>query len=239
MGAPNLNVFARSVYSMGSLERQELIQELLIRVRHFYLKNDHNFYYRTFDPLDFLFGIKYELEDETLAAASHERLYFSAGAGVQTGYSNLFESIDRMNLRPGHSVIDLGSGYGRLGYLLGYLYSDVTFRGYEFVSDRVTDGNANLDHLGLSSRIQFLQQDLSCDQFRLPWANVYYMYDPFTSSTYQTVMHQLVENSKLGPFKIITKGAATEAVESMAKNFAGISRREKFDSGNLCLFELE
>lgn len=238
-GTKNFNAIADSVFWMDFSERQDLFNHLFFRIRDFFSQSDSNFHYRTFDPLDLLFGIKYVDEDMALAGGSGERLYFSAGVGVQTGYSNLFESIDRMSLKPGHRVIDLGSGYGRLGYLLGYLFSDVTFTGYEFVLDRVQDGNANLTHLGLSSRIQFLQQDLSSDQFRLPWANVYYMYDPFTPATYEKVLAQLVENSRLGAFKIITKGAATEAVETAAKNFAGVLRREKFDNGNLCLFDLE
>lgn len=229
----------KKIFETEPAVRQRIVLDLLERVKFFFNHNDANLHYRTFDPLDLLFGIEYASEDESEFFENRERLYLSAGAGVQTGYSNLFESIDRMKLMPGQSVIDLGSGYGRLGYLIGFLFQEVSFKGYEFVFDRVEEGNSNLSQLGLSSKIQFLQQDLSCTYFKLPWAHVYYMYDPFTRETYQRVIDQLCENSKQGAFKIITKGAATEAIQSSKTKFAGVFRQEKFDQGNLCLFELE
>ena len=52
------------------------------------------------------------------------------------------------------------------------------------------------DEFGLTDRLNFHTQDLSCPDFQIPEADIDYLYDPFTEETYQYVLKQIVEWSQ-------------------------------------------
>ncbi|MCR9204027.1 MAG: hypothetical protein NXH75_05595, partial [Halobacteriovoraceae bacterium] len=92
--------------------------------------------------------------------------------------------------------------------------------------------------LNLDKSLIFLTQDLSLPDFRIPIANTYYLYDPFTYETYQSVLKQIVDISKTQKVKIITKGNARSWVSNLAKE-NNWPEPLILDEGNLCLFTTE
>jgi hypothetical protein len=192
--------------------------------------------YRTFDNLDTIFKLDYNLDrDMVIDHKAKERLYAGSGIGVQSGYSTILLALDCVDVLEEGRVIDLGSGYGRVGLVCSLLRPDIDFIGYEYVPHRVKVGNEASVSFGLESGLKFITQDLSLESFQIPMADVYYLYDPFTKDTYHYVLEQIVEISKVRRVTIVTKGNARGwFVDIAALN--SWKEPELLDDGNLCVF---
>lgn len=193
-------------------------------------------FYRTFDGLDQILGFHYEADlemkrDNTIK----ERLYEGAGVGVQSSYSTLLTALREIHPQQGARIVDLGSGYGRVGLVVGLLRPDMEFVGYEYVPHRVQISNDSCERFGLQERVLFYTQDLSEKSFRIPDAEIYYMFDPFTRETYQHVLAQLVEVSRRQRIVIVTKGNARHWLQEIAVS-EGWPAGRSFDGGNLGIF---
>lgn len=148
--------------------------------------------FRAFDLMDDVFQLQYErdlLMD--FDADTTERIFENSGAGVQTSYATAMVALREANLRPGDTLVDLGSGYGRVGILGGILRPDLNFEGYEFVRHRVECAQSCSERAGLSARVRFRCQDLGDSRFEIPAAAAYYLYDPFNEETYRRVLRRI------------------------------------------------
>ncbi len=215
-----MNKFILSIQSNFDIESKRELLKLLFQSMHQVLSIEETqdsklinkyferfSFFRSFDFIDEIIGINYSPDiNQKSIPMQKERLYEGAGVGVQSSYSTLFQIYKNVDLFQNASVIDLGSGYGRLGFYLNILRPDIHFTGYEFLDCRVNQANENLKNIFSSNNSQFLTQDLSKTDFKLPDADFYYLYDPFTDSTYQLIMDQLVEISRRKNITIISKG---------------------------------
>lgn len=188
--------------------------------------------YRTFDIFDELLDLHYITDEKASEDTKKERLYEGAGLGVQSSYATTLNTIRYLNPQSGTRFVDLGSGYGRVGLVLGLLRSDVQFVGYEFVEDRVQIANDSVAHFTLDQHVYFYTQDLSAPDFKIPEAEFYYIFDSFTDETYKYVIDQLVQISQIQKIKIITKGNA----RLWLQNSSWVKTHE-FNDGNMCVFE--
>lgn len=191
-----------------------------------------NSLYRTFDVLDELFGLDYS-DDRVMdfTAREGERIFAGAGRGVQSSYLSLFLTLRHLPQTP-LKMIDLGSGYGRVGLVAGLLNPQWSFIGYEFVEHRVRSADEAADRLGLRPRVIFLKQDLSETGFELPSADVYYLYDPFNTGTYHRMLEQINKNRLQGSVSIVAKGGAMQFLQAQG----GWGEPQLLDGGHLGLF---
>lgn len=192
--------------------------------------------YRTFDILDECFNLNYKSElSLNLHANSPERIYLNSGVAVQSSYAALLMALRYLKIPGGSRFIDLGSGFGRVGLVVGLLRPDIQFSGYEFVSHRVDIASAASQSLGISTKVKFFEQDLSAKDFFIPDAEIYYLYDPFTDDTYKHVLAQLNEIAARKKINVITKGNAKLhlLLDGQGKNW---SQPQEFQTGNFCLF---
>lgn len=175
-------------------------------------KHDPHVLYRAFDKIDDVLGLEYSSDTGMVVSPTGtERLYENSGAGVQTSYVTIFNVLDHLNLPKGAHLVDLGSGFGRVGLVTGLWREDLRSTGYEYVEHRVKASRASADRAGISSRVQFFTQDLSDEQFEIPSADAYYLYDPFSAGTYEHVFAQIEKISQRRPVVIIAKGGARAA----------------------------
>ena len=72
--------------------------------------------------------------------------------------------------------MDLGAAYGRVGVVLGFLRPMVQFVGYEYVPERVKEGNRIFKKWNLT-QAELKHVDLAEDEFELRDANLYFIYD--------------------------------------------------------------
>lgn len=193
--------------------------------------------YRTYDNLDSLLDLNYQLDKDMIVdLSSNERLFESGGVGVQSGYSSILLALNSIDLKKGNKVIDLGSGYGRVGLVCSLLRPDVNFVGYEYVPHRVDDSNESTIALGLEENLVFKTQDLSLKSFEIPEADVYYLYDSFSDETYRFVLDQIVEISKKKDVIIITKGNARVWLDLISKENSWLEPL-LIDEGNICIYK--
>lgn len=192
-------------------------------------------FYRTFDALDEVFTLDYELDrGMKIDPESTERLYEGAGVGVQSSYTTLLLALNELAPAQGAKFIDLGSGYGRAGLVIGLLRPDMEFIGYEYVGHRVDIAQASSERAGLAEKVHFIEQDLASREFEIPKADIYYLYDPFTAETYKYVFDQLKEIGRAKKIAVVTKGWASEWF-SKAVDEGGWARNAH-DAGTLSIF---
>ncbi|MFG1492330.1 methyltransferase domain-containing protein [Halobacteriovorax sp. ZH4_bin.1] len=193
--------------------------------------------YRTFDNLDDIFDLNYNLDQEMeYDHETNERLYQRAGIGVQSGYSTILLALDQIDAAKGSSIVDLGSGYGRVGLVCSLVRPDLNFVGYEYVPHRVEVSNNACEELGLEENLVFKVQDLSLKSFSIPIADIYYLYDPFSKETYEYVLKQILEISRQQEVTIVTKGNANIWLNILADE-NGWPSPTIVDEGNLCIFK--
>ena len=192
--------------------------------------------YRTFDKLDEIFALNYQLDlDMLVDHESKERLYQRSGVGVQSGYSTILLALNRMEAPIGSTVVDLGSGYGRVGLVCSLIRPDIKFLGYEYVPHRVDISNNATAAFGLEESLRFKVQDLSLKSFSVPIADFYYLYDPFSEETYKYILDQIVRISQERDITIVTKGNARNWLVRIAKEHSWASPIY-IDDSNLCIF---
>lgn len=222
-----LNLMAKIFEFENQLQIQKKLQGLNIELSM----------YRTFDGLDYIFNLNYNADLGMKTDTTHnERLYEGAGIGVQSGYSTVLTALYYLKPNLGARFIDLGSGYGRVGLIIGLLRPDIQFTGYEYVPHRVEVARTSSHNLELENHVQFLIQDLSLKEFQIPIAEIYYLYDPFSKETYSHVLSQLVKLSQDQKIFIATKGNARGWLLEVNEKEGWLPPKE-FDGGNLCLFE--
>lgn len=195
-------------------------------------RRDPSALYSAFDRVDEILAIDYS-ERAGFALGSSERLYECSGAKVQTSYSSIFQVLEYLKLPADSHLIDLGSGFGRVGLGVGLWRNDLHFTGYEYVANRVTASNHAAERAGISDRVRFFCQDLSDSSFEIPVANAYYLYDPFSKSTYLKVVARLMEIGMTREIFVIAKGAASDYF----KYLDSWSLLESLDHGNLQIFQ--
>jgi hypothetical protein len=54
-----------------------------------------------------------------------------------TPYTELRRMLDLLKLKSGDLVVDLGAGYGRMGWVIENYFSSSNFKGFEIVEERV------------------------------------------------------------------------------------------------------
>jgi len=198
--------------------------------------HDPGVLYRAFDGLDQVLGIDYR-ETHAMMPASDgiERLYEGAGIGVQTSYATILRVLRHLGFAENAHLIDLGSGFGRVGLAAGLWREDLRCTGYEYVGHRVATANASAVRAGVAERVHFVRQDLSAAEFEIPTADAYYLYDPFSAPTYDRVFTRLTSIARRRPIAVIAKAGARETFQRFleAKEWAA---PEPIDEGTVLLF---
>ena len=141
--------------------------------------------------------------NQTWVGLSHQTL--------QTPYHELVELCEILNPSPDSSVIDLGAGYGRLGLVLTAFYPQVHFLGFEFVSERVIEGSRIFLEYGCQ-RASLVEQDLTSDEFTLPSAEYYFLYDYGTLMHIRKTLKQLEKIALKKNFKVIARGKGSRSL---------------------------
>jgi hypothetical protein len=235
---PNPKEFATAVLKLMS-ELYEFEYQLAMKKIEQNLTLGYSLY-RTFDILDSFFGLDYKAEAATAnepatAEAGSERVSAGSGVGVQSSYATLLLALRYLRIPSGTRFIDLGSGFGRVGLVVGLLRPDIVFTGFELVQQRVDMASAASEWLGMKAHVSFIAQDLSATDFAIPEAETYYIYDPFNESTYTHVLAQLNVIAAKRKINVITKGNAKNYFQGAFQRNIW-SRPQEFDSGNFCLF---
>lgn len=138
---------------------------------------------------------------------------------LQTPYCDIYRILQILKLRPYQEVVDLGAAYGRIGVIIGGLYPKILFTGYEFVKERVNEGNRIFQKYGFKNS-KLLSVDLGNPEFKLPLADVYFIYDFGKPEDIQKTLKEIEGLSARRPIRVVVRGKWTrEIIDSQFSSF--------------------
>lgn len=166
--------------------------------------------------------------DRDLAREQNARHWI--GLPVQsllTPYTELRAILEKLNLRDQTDravageprlVVDLGAGYGRMGFVIAREFPGVSFLGIEVVNERVCEGAAALlrflERRRTPGSISLVQGDLSSDEFILPEAQIYFLYDFGSAAAIEKTLGDLRAQAARRSLIVVGRGGATrDAIE--------------------------
>ena len=172
----------------------------------------HNKWNKNNRLLDALFGLRIAEMDNLLKDTignsdrrrelfGDEEIWYAPGGGQQTDWLALKAHIEDMNLRPGDHVVDIGSGIGRLGLLLGFLRPDVQFTGLELIPERVRYAQQAANALGFAN-VTYITTNLAEENIPLPLADHYYLFNPTNRETSDIVTQKLLRAKESKKFRV-------------------------------------
>jgi precorrin-6B methylase 2 len=117
-----------------------------------------------------------------------------------TSYQNLKKGIEELNLPDGSMIVDMGSGLGRMGFVVGSYFPKLKYVGYEYHGFRMNPGKETATAFGFDN-VQFIQADFSSPELNLLDGDVFYFYYPNNNSAVMTAalekVHRVAMKKKI------------------------------------------
>lgn len=194
-----------SIKKYKNIRVQELITEIQIPQVNYASSKTHS------EKIDRLAGYSiHEIEKNLLQQKSNlqkqKQLWVGLGIqALQTPYSEILQMFEVLKPKPEEMWLDLGAGYGRLGFVLGLLHPATSFRGYEYVAERVQEGNRILKNWNLPQN-QILQMDLASENFHVDNGDVFFIYDFGSQADVYKVIEKLRQVALHKSIRVIARG---------------------------------
>lgn len=166
--------------------------------------------------IDELLGLKAIQIEKNLEANDNAKHFSEVGIekqlwigldvqGLQTPYSEILDMLKTIEPKNGEHWIDLGAGYGRMGYVMGFIYPEVKFTGFEIVQERVLEGEKVFKQWNIQNA-RLVCADIAAMTFTLPIADVYFIYDFGTQKDIEQCMESLKKIAKQKKITVIARG---------------------------------
>jgi tRNA A58 N-methylase Trm61 len=127
---------------------------------------------------------------------------------IMTPYIEIRLILNKIKPGKGETVIDLGCGYGRIGFVMATHYPDVKFVGYEYVDERVLEAQRILE-LKKYKNINFIHADLSKDDFVPQAAQYYFIYDFGSKKAIEKTLNDLKTIAKSQKITVVARGRSS------------------------------
>ncbi len=126
----------------------------------------------------------------------------------QTPYCELRSLLVELGLKKNDHIIDLGSAYSRLAFVIGRHHPELKFTGFEVSNMRVIETLKRLKNWQYKN-VQVFHQDLLDEDFQLPEAQAYFIYDFGHNQGIQKILQNLKHIAKKQPLQVIARGRAS------------------------------
>jgi precorrin-6B methylase 2 len=131
-----------------------------------------------------------------------------ATKSLLTPYTEIRFLLNQLNPQEGSTVVDLGAAYGRMGFVIGRHFPKVKFVGYEFVGERVKEGQRCLDKFKYPF-IELKHADLSAPDFSPTAAEYYFIYDFGNPKVIEKTLHDLRRIAQKKSITVIGRGRSS------------------------------
>jgi len=130
-----------------------------------------------------------------------------------TPYTEIRTLLAQLDPKAEQRIVDLGAGYGRMGFVIGRHFPEVHFMGYEIVSERVDEANRCLKKFNYP-KVQMRVADLSAPDFKPLEADVYFLYDFGSRAAIEKTLFDLRGIARTRPIQVVGRGRASrDAIE--------------------------
>src|SRR5690606_13371721 len=119
-----------------------------------------------------------------------------------TPYIEIRILLESLQLPSGSRVVDLGAGYGRMGFVIGKNYPQLEFIGYEMVPERVEEACRVLNRFAYPN-VRMEECDLSAPSFRPEPADCYFLYDYGTRADVEKTLLDLQSIARARPITVV------------------------------------
>ena len=153
--------------------------------------------------IDHLFGIDFRLIESRVIPESDKASYTSIkieDSALYNSYFDFYRLKQKLPLREGDHIVDLGSGYGRMKLLYNLLFPEIKVTAIEKIEKRMKPGFEALKSLNLPT------DDFHCDDLQtcpLPKADYYFYYLP-KGELLDIIMKRLEDIACYNPLTLIT-----------------------------------
>lgn len=122
-----------------------------------------------------------------------------------TPYSDFVDILQHLPLNKMERIVDFGAAYGRLGIVMASVASHIQFVGYEIVEKRIDEGMRLYQRLELD-RANIYLQDITSDDFSIPLADAYFVYDFGEQNDLKILLNKLLKVAESRPICLIARG---------------------------------
>lgn len=152
--------------------------------------------------------IESELRTSSIARI-HQTWSELSAQSFQTPYCEIRSLLSELNPSKSDVIADLGSAYGRMGFVIGRHYPEVTFIGYEIAKPRVLEAQRRLKEWHYSN-VQIQEQNLTTLDFYLNQADCFFIYDYGWNPAIQKTLSDLKILAQKKPITVVARGRATK-----------------------------
>jgi hypothetical protein len=122
-----------------------------------------------------------------------------------------FQLLSRIVHFNPQSIVDFGSGYGRIGLVGSAFYPYAHFFGYEIVKERVTESIRIFESLCIKN-YSFHTENILSERFQFPKACLYFIYDFSDPQDLKIILNKLSEKLFKEDFYLVAKGKGVRSL---------------------------
>lgn len=127
-----------------------------------------------------------------------------------TPYLEIRRILAQLSPPSGSRIVDLGTGYGRMGFVVERHHPGTEFIGYEYVAERVREGARVFGR----PRIFIEQADLNAPDFSPASADYYFLYDFGSREAIQKCLEDLRQIARQRIIQVVGRGRSSrDAIE--------------------------
>jgi hypothetical protein len=164
---------------------------------------------------------KYQAYDQPSDPTDRKRHYEGTQAWIglnpqvlQTPYAEMAAFLPILAQYDPKTIIDLGAGYGRLGIVMSAFLPQAQFIGYEIIASRFNEAQRIFELYDLA-QCEMRKENIIAQDFELPSACVYFVYDFSDPLDLRVILNQLEERRLTERFFIVARG---EGVRSLIQH---------------------
>jgi len=127
----------------------------------------------------------------------------------QTPYCEIRSLLAELEPTKNSVIADLGCAYGRMGFVIGRHYPEITFLGYEVAQPRVLDAQRVFKNWQYPD-IHIFEKNLMAPEFSLPRADIFFIYDYGWNPAIQKTLNDLKILAQKKSISVVARGRATK-----------------------------
>lgn len=160
----------------------------------------------------------------------------SRSNGFSSSYRDIKAILSASGMKDGDTFVDLGASYGRVGCVIGANFPNTQFIGYEIVPERCVEAQRIAKFLQIEDTVNYFCNDISADDFTMPDADWYFLYDSLNNKTLSHIFEKIYRTGNNPNARLIAKYTGSRSIYSDSPYLEFISSIDGVRSFGNCWF---